>query len=176
MAPKAELSAALDAAFEDCAELVRGLSDAAFESAPPGKWTPGMQVAHLAMSTRPVTLAMRQPRTLLRVVMGRPRRESQDYDWVVAAYREALARGGKAPKGYVPREVPSERRNAAVDGFLREKTRLLAALDRWRDASLDTVQLPHPLIGKLTLREMLCFTLYHTRHHAANIREIAATQ
>jgi hypothetical protein len=25
--------------------------------------------------------------------------------------------------------------------------------------------LPHPLLGKLTLREMIYFTIYHVQHH-----------
>jgi hypothetical protein len=34
--------------------------------------------------------------------------------------------------------------------------------------------LPHPLLGKLTVREMLFFTLYHQRHHVAVVeRRIA---
>ena len=34
-------------------------------------------------------------------------------------------------------------------------------------ADLDAVLLPHPLLGKLTVREMLFFTVYHVQHHRA---------
>ncbi len=50
---------------------------------------------------------------------------------------------------------------------------LLAAMDRWRDSDLDRLRLPHPLLGKLTVREMLYFTLYHNAHHARRIVERA---
>ena len=40
-----------------------------------------------------------------------------------------------------------------------------AAIARWPDAKLDQYQLPHPLLGHLTMREMLEFTLYHQLHH-----------
>ncbi len=33
------------------------------------------------------------------------------------------------------------------------------------------LQLPHPLLGKLTLREMVAWSLYHGHHHRARIRE-----
>jgi len=33
------------------------------------------------------------------------------------------------------------------------------------EAALDKYILPHPLLGKLTLREMLYFTAYHVAHH-----------
>jgi hypothetical protein len=46
---------------------------------------------------------------------------------------------------------------------------LWSAIDVWRDADLDRYLLPHPLLGKLTLREMLFFTLYHNYHHVQSV-------
>jgi hypothetical protein len=46
---------------------------------------------------------------------------------------------------------------------------LWKAVDSWREADLDRYRLPHPLLGKLTLREMLFFTLYHNYHHVRNV-------
>ncbi|HRH60621.1 MAG TPA: DinB family protein, partial [Chitinophagaceae bacterium] len=37
---------------------------------------------------------------------------------------------------------------------------------------LDVYILPHPLLGKLTLREMLYFTIYHAEHHLKNVEEL----
>jgi molybdopterin synthase catalytic subunit len=33
------------------------------------------------------------------------------------------------------------------------------------EKDLDYYVIPHPLIGKLTLREMLFFCIYHVQHH-----------
>jgi len=33
------------------------------------------------------------------------------------------------------------------------------------ETALDLYILPHPLLGKITLREMLYFTAYHVYHH-----------
>ena len=33
------------------------------------------------------------------------------------------------------------------------------------EEDLDNYILPHPLIGKTTIREMLYFTIYHVQHH-----------
>ena len=35
----------------------------------------------------------------------------------------------------------------------------------WGELALDRYRLPHPLLGRLTVREMLLFTLYHSVHH-----------
>ena len=47
------------------------------------------------------------------------------------------------------------------------------ALRRWPEAALDRQRLPHPIIGMLTVREILGFTVYHTAHHLRRIAERA---
>jgi hypothetical protein len=39
------------------------------------------------------------------------------------------------------------------------------------DPHLDHFIAPHPLLGKITLRELCYFTIYHTLHHQAIINE-----
>jgi uncharacterized damage-inducible protein DinB len=54
---------------------------------------------------------------------------------------------------------------------------LVRAAGRWSERALDARQLPHPLLGKLTVREMLFFTLYHNRHHVDVVkRRMASTE
>jgi hypothetical protein len=36
---------------------------------------------------------------------------------------------------------------------------------KWKDDQLDHYIAPHPLLGKLTLRELCYFTIYHAGHH-----------
>ena len=44
-------------------------------------------------------------------------------------------------------------------------------------ADLDRYRLPHPLLGKLTVREMLFFTVYHNYHHVRSVADrLAAGQ
>ena len=38
-------------------------------------------------------------------------------------------------------------------------------LDKFSEEDLDKFILPHPLLGKLTMREMMYFTIYHAQHH-----------
>ncbi|MGH7601660.1 MAG: DinB family protein, partial [bacterium] len=64
----------------------------------------------------------------------------------------------------------------AKQGVLRKwdevSDRLMGILQRWDENSLDKYLLPHPLMGKLTIREMLFFTLYHDVHHVNNVRKL----
>jgi hypothetical protein len=133
-------------------------------------WAPADHVRHLTKSVRAVAAGLRWPRLVLRVAFDRPRRPSRAYDVLRADYRAALARGGQAGK-YAPSPI-------AVAGRSLEDTRaqimayhaaavdaLGEAADRWAEAALDRYQLPHPLLGPLTIRELLAFTLYHNVHH-----------
>ena len=131
-------------------------------------WSPAENVRHLVKSTRPVTKALKLPRIALWVMFGRPKRASVPYDALVERYHGLLAAGGNAGR-FAPssrEEVDLEARRAEILAQRTEVFRALrAAIARWPDAALDRSQLPHPLLGKLTVREMLYFTLYHQLHH-----------
>ena len=50
--------------------------------------------------------------------------------------------------------------------FNLQKTRMIKRIESWsREKQLDHFLLPHPLLGKITLREMLFFSAYHIQHH-----------
>ena len=136
----------------------------------PGAWSAAEQVEHLTRSTRPVTLGLGLPRPLVALLFGRARVPSRSFSVLRSDYRAILAGGARAPWLYVPRPPAAKPQGedarsklmaahaAAVDAFC-------AALGRWPDTALDTLRLPHPLLGRLTVREMATFTLYHHVHH-----------
>ena len=39
------------------------------------------------------------------------------------------------------------------------------------DKDLDTVILPHPLMGKMTAREIIMWTAFHVEHHTKTLKE-----
>lgn len=141
-------------------------------------WSPADNVRHLTKSVRAVAMALRIPRLMLRLRFGRARAASRTYAELVADYRARLAAGGKAG-GYAPSPLGPEPDPAAA------RTRILARHDeavaalveacaRWPEAALDRYRLPHPLLGMLTVREMLFFTVYHNQHHVAVVRRRVA--
>ncbi|MBK6776913.1 MAG: DinB family protein [Flavobacteriales bacterium] len=130
-----------------------------------GKWTPAQHLEHVQRAIAPVSLALLVPKWFLRWRFGKPNRVPRDYDGVVQRYKEKLAAGGRASGRFVPPNVPSsavERISASVQRIVATMTRRAGA---WSEQDLDTVLLPHPLLGKLTVREMLFFTIYHAQHH-----------
>lgn len=137
-------------------------------------WSPADNVRHLLASCRPVALALRLPRFLLRLLFGRASRPSRSFEQLRTDYRAVLAAGGRAGGRFVPTELAPPAEPAAWRARLMTRRAqawadLVALAERWSEADLEACRLPHPLLGKLTVREMLLFTLYHEVHHAANV-------
>lgn len=82
-----------------------------------------------------------------------------------------LAGGGKAGRFspsacHVPADVAGWQRDLIYQ-CQAEIAALAVAVEPWTEMNLNCCQLPHPLLGKLTVKEMLFFTLYHYEYHRA---------
>ena len=171
-----EIRAAHREQQREIGNYVSGFSDDDF-FAPQGEhWSPAGHLRHLAKSERAVTRGLGQPRLAL-LALGRSKSGSRGFDEVVEIYRAALAAGGEAgpygPSDEVPDLSPEDWRDRIVDRWQGAGRALREALLGWREEHLDVYRLPHPLIGKLTLRELMLWNLYHNAHHARRIAERA---
>ena len=79
-------------------------------------------------------------------------------------YLGLLEAGGKAGR-FAPSAETTSDRSTILARLAQANDELQKAITRWSEADLDRYQLPHPLLGKLTVREMLFFTVYHQHHH-----------
>ncbi len=138
--------------------------------APKGAWTAHEHLDHLILSTKPLNMALRLPKSLLGIRFGKSKAASRSFDDVVDQYTHCLAQGGKATGPYIPTYNLPHDATELTDAFRQEGDRLEEVLTHWSEAQVDKYRLPHPLLGKLTVREMLYFTLYHTRHHLETLK------
>lgn len=139
-----------------------------------GKWTPAQKLDHILRAVRPLVMAMRLPKWFLHWRFGKLNRPPRDYDALVARYKEKLAAGGRASGRFVPPAIPAKQVEHIAKALETTVTALVRTVGRWSEQELDTVLLPHPLLGKLTVREMLFFTIYHVQHHHALVERDAA--
>lgn len=137
------------------------------EVQPNGKWSPAQHLEHIRMSVKPVAMALIFPRWFLRWRFGTPNRPPRTYEALVARYKERLAVGGKAPERFAPRALSAAEVGPTSNVLTRLVETLCKRSQRWSDTDLDRYLLPHPLLGKLTIREVLFFTIYHVQHHKA---------
>ncbi len=171
-----DLLQAFERVNQEVAAYFASLSPEDFVRRPPHAWSAADNLRHLIRSVRPVAQALRVPRLLLRLLFGASKRPSRRYAEIRDAYRAALAKGARATGRYVPppTEPPADVaafRKELLAAWTKTGAGLVAATRRWHEADLEACRLPHPILGKLTVREMLCFTLYHDLHHVAGVQK-----
>lgn len=141
------------------------MDEAIYYSAKEGKWNAGQTLDHLQRSVSTLDLAMQLPRQLFAWLFGKANRPSNTYDALVTKYRAKLAAGGKAHGRYLPGKVGYENRKQKTEKLQKAVEGICKKAESYAETQLDEYILPHPLLGKITIREMLYFTAYHAEHH-----------
>lgn len=165
---RAEILDALSRVEAEVATFFGGLSDDELLLRVGDAWNPAEHLAHLCTSVSAVARGLGMRKWLLRIRFGRARAPSRSYGELREFYRARLAAGGGATGPYVPPREDGdagERRQALLARWGRVNARLRDAVASWNERNLDRILLPHPLLGKLTSRELLFFTLFHDLHH-----------
>jgi len=167
---RADVVNALRAVHVQSAAYWRSLSEAAFWAPIGSAWSPAEHVRHLTTSMRALTRGLGLPRPLLLLLFGRARAPLRPYDEVRTTYYAALDAGGQAgrfaPSALEVRGDLADARERVLSHHAQAVGELVAAINAWTDASVARYRLPHPLLGKLPVLEMLYFTVYHNQHHA----------
>lgn len=163
----------LEKAERDFIDLCSTISEDIFFKQPKEKWSIAQNVNHLITSANMTRLAYRLPKFIIKIYGGKPNRPSRSYDEVVAKYYSKLKEGGKASGIYVAKPVsPKFTKKHLLDSFSNSMRILTNTIEKnWKDEKLDKYLAPHPLLGKLTLRELCYFTIYHTEHHLNIVKE-----
>ena len=134
-------------------------------------WSASDNMDHLIKSHEPITKALRLPKFTLQAMFGKPAKTSVTYEELCEIYRDAIAKGGQAFGRYLPEQQippdPEKAKSDLLNQFSKACAELASVVEKWEENELDRYFLPHPLIGKLTIREMLFFTIYHNLRHAS---------
>lgn len=154
-------------------EKINGLSDDDFVRQPGSKWSAGQQLEHITKSVKPVDMAFGLPMFVLKMKFGLANRPSKNYDDLVTKYLNSLQKNieFRMPSEFAPGQIPVSGKEKAIEKLGELVHKLCGRLAKFSEEELDKYILPHPLMGKLTLREMLFFTAYHVQHHDRQILE-----
>ncbi len=168
---KSAIIAQLDQSFAPLFDLVAALEQEAFEKQINDKWSAGQQLLHIYLSLKPLSDGLGYPKMAIKM-MGTSDKPVKTYDQLVTYYEEILREKG-APKDspYTPDFVKFDQKQVLLDKVKHKLDKLIEHLDKFSEDELDAILLPHPLIGKIVIREMLYFTIYHTQHHIKKTKE-----
>jgi hypothetical protein len=171
MEDKKFIARLLHAHADSLTQFVNRQSEESFSKSINNTWSVGQNVDHLIRSLSPVNQALLLPSFMLRFVFGKPNRPSRTYQELVDRYHIKLSAGGTASGRFIPPVVSWAQKSKSLDEFNLQVKRMIKRLASWSENQLDHYLLPHPLLGKITLREMLFFSAYHIQHHLRVLEE-----
>jgi hypothetical protein len=166
----AEIAAEMGRLHAESERYLAAMPAAEFARPQGEKWSPADHVRHLAKSTRPLVGALALPKFLLGWKFGRSSKASRPLPVLRSDYRKLLQLPGASAGRFAPQpravpEHPEAWQSEVLAEWRDAATGLIRRIPSWSEAALERYRLPHPLLGKLTVREMLLFTLYHNAHH-----------
>jgi hypothetical protein len=142
------------------------------------KWSAAQQLAHIVLCVKPLVQVFNMNKSAIKTNFGVVSSKGRTYDILLNDYLGKLAEGGKAPEKYIPEVISSDQRIVLVETLEKMINDLRAGIENFTEPELDSLAIPHPLLGKLSMREMLYNAIYHVVHHhqltSQNMKNITA--
>lgn len=142
-----------------------------WEKGPDDKWTVGQQILHLVNSLQLLNKALSYPRFFLKYKFGLCNREPRNYKTIVDKYEQKLLQNTARAKAFnqkLKKPLLKDRERLITKLQIQSK-KLQYKVKKISDVNLDTLVIPHPLMGKMTLREIIMWTAHHTEHHTESL-------
>lgn len=175
---KTEIITASEKIFNELSHTCKGIDEAALFRKPDEKWSAAENIKHLVISTNMTRLAYALPKLVVRWVGGTPNRPSRSYEELKAKYYKKLSEGGRASARFVPKPIEIRYgKEKLIEEWNRSTSKYIDSLSKNRsDEDLDKYLARHPLLGRITLRELCHFTIFHTEHHLKTIQTLTSPQ
>lgn len=178
---QAELRPRLADVQRGVAASITGMTMEQYNHGTETAWSPAGYLKHLLLSNKPFIKGLGLPKPQLESMFGTASQPSHTYDEVVEIYTRKIADGARAenvpqvtPVSYrLPADITDERAYL-VDSWNAAHNSLYNVLETWSEEELDRYLMPHPVMGSITIREMLFFTLHHNTMHWNDIRQGAS--
>ena len=146
---------------QEMIDYVNSLTDEQFMYRENGKWTAGQQFSHVYLTLLPF-LKVLPSKEFIMQKFGKINRPTWNYTTVIENYFKTSL---KAPPQFLPEQVPLEQKAIITANIQKKLLSIQQLLNQYTDDELDTLVLPHPLLGNLTIREMFYLMTYHPTHH-----------
>lgn len=170
---KKELISITEEKFQNLFDFLENHDNEKWNQGPEGKWTAGQHVMHLLQGAKPLNRAMGLPMFILRYKFGKANRPPRTYDVVENKYKTKLAAAGTviSPFSKNMPETPPDGKSAIIKSLSKQKDILLKKINRISEKSMDKYLIPHPLLGRMLIREMIMWNAIHVNHHLDILKE-----
>lgn len=133
-----------------------------------GKWTAAQQFHHVYLVLLPFPKILSSKEFISRK-FGKIDRLTWDYDTVIENY---LKTSRQSPQGFLPEQISPQQKTIITGDIQKVLQTIQELLDQYSDTELDTLVIPHPLLGNLTIRETFFLMSYHPTLHLNQSKEI----
>lgn len=158
--------------YLDFSNYIDSLDEKEFSFTNSSTWTAGQQLDHIVKSVAPINTFMKLPDFSKKLMFGKNKGNSRTSDEVINDYLDKLEKGGKAPSAYVPKSIPFSQKADLISKLNYIIKKIVSSIEKLNEKDIDTFRAPHPLIGKLTVRELVYFSIYHVGHHQKSIQKL----
>ncbi|MEZ5043358.1 MAG: DinB family protein [Saprospiraceae bacterium] len=173
---KTSVFQALEESFQLVAESCKSLPQEALHCSIEGKWSIAEQVDHLIKSGQPVLKGMHLPKEQLLAIFGRMDRSPYSFLELKAFYLKTLKENAiKAPPKFQPNIENGIKSTDLLAKWEALSAQFQVVAEVWTEEDLDQYAMAHPILGLLSVKEMLFFTIFHNAHHLLQIETIKET-
>lgn len=160
---KAAIQKGLKLAYEMVENLMETTDEAVIRFKPnPEKWSIVENLDHLILSSRGIASVLARPKEVF-APFGRLDRPAFNYKALFELYEKKVP-GVIAPPNVQPKTADTSSAEILAS-WKMIKNKLVERLEAWSEEDMDTYCLMHPLLGRMSMREMLFFTIFHTEYH-----------
>jgi len=170
---KNEIINLLEEKHQELFTLIDNHPNEKWVNGPKNKWTFGQHVLHLADSIQLLNKALNYPKFILKYKFGKSNRETRNYNTVVKKYHKKLTVNQERARQFNSKlKVPLiEKKLFLINKIKAQNKKLQRHTKRWKDKDLDTLIIPHPLMGRMTVREIIMWTAHHVEHHKDTLKK-----
>lgn len=169
---KVEIAELLELKHQEIFDWLKNQPEENWEKGPNGKWTTGQHILHLINSIQLLNKALSYPKFILKYKFGVCNRPARDYKTIAKKYNEKLEKNQDRAKLFNQKlkKPTSKQRKSLLTLYQIQQKKLQYKTKKISDKNLDTLVIPHPLMGKMTIREIIMWTAYHTQHHTETLK------
>jgi hypothetical protein len=146
-------------------DYISHLSKAEFEFRKGDKWTAGQHLAHIVLALKATLNVFSMDKSIIQQNFGRTERQSRSYEVLQSDYQKKTIGGGKAPIRFIPETITIDQEQSLIEKLTYLTKELGLQIGTFSEQELNSLLIPHPLLGDVTLREMLYNVAYHVEHH-----------
>ena len=138
-----------------------------FENIPGSKnWSTGQHLLHLIKLYKGINIALSTNKLLLRFKFGVRKKPELSYEQMKSDFETNYSNQKfESPDNVLPGPVSVLDRRKLITKLERESDLMNQQVEQLSEKSLSKYVLPHPYLGKLSLREFVMFNALHNQHH-----------